>query len=105
VAGAAVELEQDRPGARLRRPDGGYFAYLDIYTYWRARQAGLPLRRHPVGDDGSETLGVILPRGSNCTSVKEAFFQTESGYVRGARYQGHLRRHLGEELARLLTGG
>lgn len=34
--------------------DGAYFGYIDGYNYWRAAGAGRPLRRHPVGDDGSE---------------------------------------------------
>ncbi len=83
----------------------GYFGYLDVYNYWRARQAGQPLRRHPVADDGSETFGVILPHGSDWTPVMEAFFQAGGGYARSARFQDLLRRHLGEELASLLSGG
>jgi ABC-type amino acid transport substrate-binding protein len=85
--------------------DRGYFGYLDIYNYWRARQADLPLRRHPVGDDGSEAFGVILPHGSDWTPVMEAFFQAGDGYTRSARFREHMRRHLGEELASLLAGG
>jgi ABC-type amino acid transport substrate-binding protein len=87
----------------LLASDGGYFGYLDVYNFWRARQAGQPLRRHPVGDDGSETFGVILPHGSDWTPVIEAFLQAEGGYARSDRYHGHLRRHLGDELASLLA--
>jgi ABC-type amino acid transport substrate-binding protein len=82
----------------------GYFGYIDVYNYWRARAAGQPLRRHAVGDDASETFGVILPHGSDWTPVIEAFFRTDGGYVEGARFRGHLRRHLGDELASLLSG-
>jgi ABC-type amino acid transport substrate-binding protein len=83
----------------------GYFGYIDVYNYWRARQAGAPLRRHPVGDDGSETFGVILPRGSDWTPVIGEFFLAEGGYARSARFRELLRRHLGEELASMLTSG
>jgi ABC-type amino acid transport substrate-binding protein len=89
----------------LLASEGEYFGYVDVYNYWRARQTGLPLRRHAVADDDSETFGVILPHGSDWTPVMEAFFQAEGGYTRSVRFQEHLRRHLGEELARLLTGG
>lgn len=67
--------------------DAGYFGYIDVYDYWRARQAGQPLRRHPVGDDDSGTFGVILPRGSDWTPVMEAFFQAGGGYARCARFR------------------
>jgi len=85
--------------------DGRYFGYIDVYNFWRARQAGRPLRRHGVGDDGSETFGVILPRGSDWTPVMEEFFRSGGGYIQGERFQGHLRRHLGDELAGMLSGG
>jgi hypothetical protein len=87
----------------LLASDGAYFGYIDVYNYWRAREAGLPLRRHPVGDNGSETFGVILPRGSDWTPVIEAFFNANDGYVESDRFRGLLRRHLGPELAGLLT--
>jgi len=81
-----------------------YFGYIDVYNYWRARERGLPLRRHSVGDDASETFGVILPRGSDWTPVMEAFFRAHGGYVDSSRFHGLLRRHLGDGLATLLTG-
>jgi len=48
---------------------------------------------------------VILPRGSDWTPVLEQFFRSGGGYVQGERFRGHLRRHLGEELAGMLSGG
>jgi ABC-type amino acid transport substrate-binding protein len=84
--------------------EGEYFAYVDAYNYWRARQQGLPLRRHPVGDDGSEAFGVILPKDSDWTPVIEAFF-ADGGYTRSARFRAHLDRHLGPELAAVIADG
>lgn len=84
---------------------GGHFGYIDVYNYWRARQAGQPLRHHPVGDDASETFGVILPHGSDWTPVMERFFAARGGYIRSQRFQTLLRDHLGDELAELLTAG
>jgi len=83
--------------------EGGRFGYMDVYNYWRARQAGQPLRRHSVGDDASETFGVILPHGSDWTAVMEEFFSRDGGYVESDRFGFFLRTHLGEELAGLLT--
>ncbi len=84
--------------------DEGVFGYIDIYNYWRAREAGRPLRRHPVGDDAAETFGVILPNRSDWTPVIRSFFEADGGYTNSARYLELLRSHLGEELAGLLTG-
>ncbi|MDQ2068908.1 substrate-binding periplasmic protein [Natronospira bacteriovora] len=81
---------------------GDYFAYIDAYNYWRAREAGQPLRHHPVGDDPGEHFGIIMPRGSDWAPVMEAFFQADDGYVQSERYRSLLKRHLGEEVAELL---
>ncbi|CAN5621040.1 hypothetical protein BH23GEM11_BH23GEM11_03870 [soil metagenome] len=82
----------------------GSFGYIDIYNFWRAREAGQPLRRHPVGDDAAETFGVILPSNSDWTPVITAFFD-EIGGAEGPRVEALLREHLGDELASLLSGG
>lgn len=80
------------------------FAYIDIYNYWRAREAQRPLRRHPVGDDGAETFGIILPDGSDWTAVIEEYMD-QIGGAEGATVARLTRAHLGEELAALLGGG
>lgn len=85
------------------------FGYIDIYNFWRARDSGLPLRRHPVGDDAAETFGVILPNDSDWTPVIQDFFARgapDGAPILGsARLRGLLETHLGEELAGLLAGG
>lgn len=80
------------------------FGYIDIYNYWRAREAGQPLRRHPVGDDAAETFGIILPNDSDWTPLLAAYMN-EIGGAEGATLDRLLRQHLGEELADLLGGG
>jgi ABC-type amino acid transport substrate-binding protein len=80
----------------------GYFGYMDVYNYWRAREAGVPLRRHAAGDDGSETFGVIMPNASDWAPVMRAFFEADGGYAHSDRFRGILRAHLGDELAGLL---
>ncbi len=80
------------------------FGYIDIYNYWRAKEAGRPLRRHPVGDDAAETFGIILPNDSDWTPRIAAYME-EIGGAEGPTLARLLREHLGEELAALLGGG
>ncbi len=82
------------------RPDG--LAWVDIHNFWRAAEQGVPVRRHPAGDDRSETLGIILPRGSDWTPLLEAFFLEGEGYRNSSRYDELLVTHLGPGLATLL---
>lgn len=77
-------------------------AWIDVYAYWTAVESGMSLRRHPAGDDSSETLGFILPRGSDWTPALERFFELEPGYRNTDRYRTLLETHLGEGLTRLL---
>ncbi len=83
----------------------GYFGYIDVYNYWRARSAGHALRRHEVGDDASEQFGVIFPLDSEWGPDIEAFFHEGEGYTASERYRSLLEEHLGEELATLLSDG
>jgi ABC-type amino acid transport substrate-binding protein len=81
---------------------GGHYAYVDAYNYWRAREAGAPLRRHPAGDDPGETFGIILPLGSDWGEPLEAFFAHEGGYLWSPAYRALLVEHLGEGVTRAL---
>ncbi len=81
--------------------DGGHLAYIDVYNYHRAREAGAPLQRHAVGDDAAEAFGYILPPGSSWTPVLEGFFQ-ETDFTATAAYRQILETHLGAEVAALL---
>lgn len=80
------------------------FGYIDIYNFWRAREAGAPLRRHEVGDDAGEEFGVILPHDSDWTPLMEAFFRARDGIVGTEAWSDRLRTHLGDELSGLLSG-
>jgi ABC-type amino acid transport substrate-binding protein len=79
-----------------------YFAYVDIYNYWRAAQAGAPLQRHSAGDEASEQFGVIMPHDSDWAPLMDQFFNEGGGYVQSERYRNLMANHLGEELANLL---
>jgi hypothetical protein len=79
-----------------------YFAYVDIYNYWRATDAGMPLTRHAVGDEASEQFGVIMPHGSDWQPLWEEFFDHDGGYLNSERYEQLMTDHLGPELAELL---
>jgi hypothetical protein len=78
------------------------FAWIDAHAFFRALDQGLPIRRHPVGDDARESFGVILPQGSDWTPVLERFLLMGEGYPNLPRFRGLLERHLGPGLVTLL---
>jgi ABC-type amino acid transport substrate-binding protein len=81
---------------------GGYFAYVDAYNYRAAREAGAPLRHHPVADDAAEEFGVIMPLESDWAPVLADFFEHGGGLRRTDAYRALLVEHRGEGLARTL---
>jgi ABC-type amino acid transport substrate-binding protein len=106
--------EQRIPGLRVIPQDSndaileavaegpGRLAWIDGYAFWRGLEAGLPLRRHPVGDDGSETFGIILPRGSEWTPMIGRFLREDGGFRDTPDYRALLERFLGEGLVEIL---
>ena len=106
--------EQRIPGLRVNPQDSndailaavaegpGRLAWIDGYAFWRGVEQGLPIRRHPVGDDASETFGIILPRGSTWTPVITAFFEEGDGFRNTPRYREFLETFLGLGLTELL---
>jgi len=81
-----------------------YFAYVDIYNYWRAADRGKPLKRHAAADEASERFGVIMPRNSDWEPLMVEFFEHDGGYIHSLRYRELMEEHLGKELADLLLG-
>jgi ABC-type amino acid transport substrate-binding protein len=100
-----VEIAAAASNAEIldRVASGGFFAYVDAYNFWRAVEAGAPLRRHPAGDDPGETFGIIMPLDSDWSEPLTAFFAHDGGYLESAPYRELLVRHLGEDVARALA--
>jgi hypothetical protein len=101
---APLEFAGSNAEILARVAEGGRFAYVDGYNYWRAVAAGAPLRRHAVADDPGETFGIILPPGSDWAAPWTAFFAAGGGYTASPRYREILVQHLGEALADVLLG-
>ena len=100
---AQVDLAQsnDEIIERLSEADQ-YFAYIDLYNYWRAVDRGAPLRRHPAGDEAAEQFGYILPLSTTWGEPLDAWFNAGNGLLETSRYREIMEAHLGAELARTL---
>lgn len=81
-----------------------YFAYIDIYNYWRALEEGAQLQRHEPGDISSEEFGIIMPLSSDWSGLMDNFFEAGDGYRNSDRYRSIFEEHLGEELTEILLG-
>jgi hypothetical protein len=102
LPGAAIELARSNDEIVERVSGGGYFAYVDAYNFFRARDRGVPLRRHTAGDDAAEEFGIILPAGSDWEPLLRTFFTHDGDYRSTPEYRAILERHLGAPLTRML---
>ena len=79
-----------------------YFAYIDLYNYFRASKREMPLKRHSIGDDSTEQFGYIMPPGTTWDEVIELYFTHNEGLTSSDRYQNLMEKHLGKDLSSLL---
>ncbi|MEE2025943.1 substrate-binding periplasmic protein [Alkalimonas mucilaginosa] len=100
----AIQRVTSNPDLLELVASGTFYSYVDAYNYWRARQAGMPLRDHPLAAETDETFGFIMPLNSDWTQFMQAFFAAEGGYRNSASYRQIMQQHLGHELAELLLG-
>lgn len=82
--------------------DDRFFAYIDLYNYWRAVERGHKLRRHEVADQAAEQFGYIMPLNTTWEPVLRAFFEHNGGLVNSELYRSIMHEHLGERLADIL---
>ncbi|REL37848.1 amino acid ABC transporter substrate-binding protein [Rhodohalobacter sp. SW132] len=79
-----------------------YFAYIDIYNYWRAVDRGADIQRHEAGDEAAEQFGYIMPLNSTWEPVLNEYFEKNGGLLLTTRYREIMAEHLGERLTELL---
>lgn len=82
--------------------DNKSFTYLDVAFYLDAVQNGKPVKRHPVGDQGSEKFGFIMPLNSDWAPLMEEFFAANGGYINTIEYKKILAKHLGNTGVKLI---
>lgn len=98
----AIQRASSNPELLELVSSGDYYSYVDAYNYWRARQAGMPLRDHPLAAETDETFGFIMPHSNDWAQFMLAFFAADGGYRQTESYRQIMHRHLGPELAELL---
>ncbi|MDG5766048.1 transporter substrate-binding domain-containing protein [Balneolales bacterium ANBcel1] len=79
-----------------------YFAYIDLYNYWRAVDQGAALQRHTSGDEAAEQFGYIMPLNTTWQPVISEFFEHNGGIVSTRLYREIMETHLGTRLAATL---
>ncbi|WP_296620419.1 ABC transporter substrate-binding protein [Marivirga sp.] len=77
-------------------------SYLDLAFYLSAVKERKPLKRHKVGDEGSEEFAFVMPKSSDWQPIIEEFFNANGGYKNTTEYKKILVDHLGLSAVKLL---
>jgi len=77
-------------------------SYLDLAFYLAAVKERKPLKRHKVGDEGSEEFAFVMPQSSDWQPIIEEFFSRNGGYKNTTAYKKILVDHLGLSAVKLL---
>ena len=82
--------------------DPNSFSYQDVALYWAFKEDGQPVKRHSIGDEATEELGMIMPLDSDWINVYNEFFNFGNGYKSSPQYRTSLVKHLGKEVVQML---
>lgn len=77
-------------------------SFLDLAFYLDAAKERKPLKRHQVGDEGSEEFAFVMPKSSDWSPIMEEFFEADGGYKNTTAYKKILVDHLGLSAVKLL---
>lgn len=74
--------------------------FQDVALYWDYKQKGNPIKYHPIENQQSEELGMIMPMDSDWKPLWDEFFS--KGFKSSKLYQMSLVKHLGTEVVQML---
>lgn len=101
----AAEIDFAGSNDEIIRQVGGsdsYFAYIDIYNYWRALDRDAEIQRHGIFDKAAEQFGYIMPLSTSWEQVLTEYFEQNGGLLLSERYREIMTEHLGKGLTDLL---
>lgn len=74
--------------------DNRSFSCLDFNYFSEGIRLQSPIKRHPIGDNGSEKFGFIMPLKSDWKGIWDEFF-VQNKFVKSIEYRKILIKHLG----------
>lgn len=75
------------------------FTNLDFTYYLMALKDGMPIKRHPAGDESTESFGIVMPKNSDWSPVMARFMKE---FVGSTEYRKLINDHLGANALKLL---
>jgi putative glutamine transport system substrate-binding protein len=76
------------------------FTNTDFIFYMNAQSQGLPIKRHPVGDESSEEFGIIMPKSNDWAPLMKKFLTIE--FLNSSDYKKMLFTNIGANGVKLM---
>lgn len=93
-----VESNQEAVDAIIK--DKKAFTNTDFTFYLNAQRQGIPIKRHPVGDESTEEFGIIMPKSNDWVPLINKFLTTE--FLKSPDYRKMLFTHIGANGVKLM---
>ena len=93
-----VESNQEAVDAIIK--DKQAFTNTDFTFYLNAQRQGLPIKRHPAGDESSEEFGIIMPKSNDWAPLMNKFLTAE--FLKSSDYKKMLYTHIGSNGVKLM---
>lgn len=93
-----VESNQEAVDAILK--DKKAFTNTDFTFYLNAQRQGLPIKRHPAGDESSEEFGIIMPKSNDWTPLMNKFMSAQ--FLKSDDYKKTLFNNIGANGVKLM---
>jgi putative glutamine transport system substrate-binding protein len=101
IPSAVVEkVESNSDAIRAIAMNKKAFTNTDFTFYMDAQRQGLPIKRHPVGDESSEEFGIIMPKSNDWAPLMKNFLTAE--FLKSPDYKKMLTTHIGASGVKLM---
>ncbi|HCW08895.1 MAG TPA: serine/threonine protein kinase [Cytophagales bacterium] len=93
-----VESNQEAVDAIMK--DKKAFTNTDFTFYLNAQRQGLPIKRHPAGDESSEEFGIIMPKSNDWAPLMNKFLNAQ--FLKSEDYKKMLFNSIGTNGVKLM---
>jgi ABC-type amino acid transport substrate-binding protein len=94
------QVESNQEAINAIASDKKAFTNTDFTFYMNAQRQGMPIKRHPVGDESSEEFGIIMPKSNDWLPLMNRFLTAE--YLKSDDYKKILYANIGANGVKLM---
>ncbi len=94
------QVESNQQAIEAIAMDKKAFTNTDFIFYMNAQSQGLPIKRHPVGDESSEEFGIVMPKSNDWAPLMRKFLTIE--FLNSSDYKKMLYAHIGANGVKLM---